>query len=60
MRRFENSDRRKIPTVQYDALVIMVAKIGMRWMGGLASHPDFAAFEMFLLPNRNDFLDPVD
>src|SRR5580658_777286 len=29
-------------------------------MRGLAADPHFAAFEIFLLPDRRDFLQPVD
>ena len=29
-------------------------------MRGLAADPDFAAFEIFLLPDRHDFLQPID
>ena len=29
-------------------------------MGRLASHPNFATLEMFFLPNRDDFLKPVN
>src|SRR5579871_4792192 len=30
------------------------------WMRRLAADPDFAAFEIFFLPHRNDFLEPID
>src|SRR6266436_324044 len=32
----------------------------VRWMRGLAADPDFAALEIFLLPDRDDFLEPID